>query len=115
MTTKTNLTIMQGETFIARFTWLDASEEAIDLTGYTARMQVRHSYADIDIYDPLVDITDEDAIALDNAGNIVITLADDVTEGIKAGDYVYDLELNLGGVVTKLLTGKVNVIPEVTR
>lgn len=115
MTTKTNLTIHQGETFTATFTWLDASEEAIDLSSYTAHMQVRRTYADIDTTDPIIDITDEDAIELDASGNIVITLTDDVTEGIKAGDYVYDLELNLGGVVTKLLTGKVNVIPEVTR
>lgn len=115
MTTKTNLTIMQGATFTATFTWLDANGEGIDLSTYTAHMQARHNYADLDKTDPVIDITDEDAISLDDEGNIVITLTDEETEVIKSGEYVFDLELTNAGTVTKLLMGKVMVFPGVTR
>lgn len=115
MTIKTNLSIHQGQTYTATFTWLDASDDPIDLTSYTAHMQIRRDFADVDTTDPVVDITDEDSITLDAEGNIIITLADSVTESIKAGRYVYDLEVTHAGVVDKLIAGFVNVFPEVTR
>lgn len=115
MTTKTNLSIQQGETYSVSFTWQESDGTPIDLSTYTAHMQVRRNYADADKTDPVVDITDEDSITLDDEGNIFIVLTDDVTADIAAGTYVYDLELTNDGTVTKLLTGTVNVFPEVTR
>lgn len=116
MTTKTNLTIYQGETYSVSFTWQEPDGTPIDLSAYTARMQIRRNYADADRSEPVLDITDADSITLDDEGNILITVTDDVTEAIAAAHgYVYDLELAHDGVVTKLLAGTVNVLPEVTR
>ena len=36
-----DILIEQGATFSRTFVWKDSSEVAVDLTGYTARMQIR--------------------------------------------------------------------------
>jgi hypothetical protein len=51
-----------------------------------------------------------------SAGTIALNIAASVTANFIAGDYVYDLELNAAnGTVTRLIEGKFNVTPEVTK
>ena len=38
-----NLEILQGETFEKRITWKDKSGNVVDLSGYSAKMQIRNS------------------------------------------------------------------------
>jgi len=40
-----DITINQGATFELTITWKDSAGTAINLTGYTARMQVRETYS----------------------------------------------------------------------
>ena len=117
MSTELNLIIDQGETWTKSITWQDSNGTPYDLSTYTARMMIRRDYADRDKTTPLVSLTDEDGIALsDDTDNIVIAIADSVTEIIPAANYYYDLELiSSSQEVTKLLRGKVTVVPEVTR
>lgn len=117
MSTELNLIIDQGETWTKSISWQNSNGVAYDLSTYTARMMIRKHYADNDKNAPLASLTDEDAIALGSSGdNIVITIADSVTEIIPAATYYYDLELiSSSQEVTKLLRGKVTVLPEVTR
>lgn len=110
-----NIYIEQGATFQLNLLWKDSAGAPINLTGYTARMQVRHK-----INDPtaLLSLTTENSgIALGGAAgtiNIVATAALTTTLTEKSG--VYDLELVASnGVVTRLLQGVVTISPEVTR
>jgi hypothetical protein len=117
MSTEYNIVIDQGETWIKSITWKDSGGVPYDLSDYGARMMVRKHYADNDKGQPLVSLTDTDGITLGAAvDNIVITIEDSVTETIPGATYYYDLELiSPSQEVTKLLRGKVTVLPEVTR
>ena len=102
----------QGATFTKRLTWT-IDDVAVDLTGYTARMQARDKYGSSCI---VVDITTENGgILLDDEGNIDLLIDSEDTELIIAKDYVYDLELDSGSQVYRVIEGKFIVTPEVTK
>jgi hypothetical protein len=113
---KHDIIIEQGATFRRVITWKDSSGSPINLTGYTAKMQVRERVRDSDVV--LECSTSNGRITLGgSAGTITIVAQDEVTvllsEMPKA---VYDLELtSAGGEVTRLLRGNAEIIGEVTR
>lgn len=109
-----NLTLPQGATWDVSLTWNDSDGLPVNLSGYTAAMQVRESYTDAVT---VVSLTAGSGITLGGtAGTIGITVGAATTAGVAAGNYVYDLELvSGGGVVTRLVQGSVVVTPEVTR
>lgn len=110
-----DITIEQGATFRLSLVWKDSSNVPVNLTGYTARMQVRRSYTDTVIQ--LAMTTESGSITLGgSAGTINVVSAATATEDIAARAGVYDLELmSSDGVVTRLVEGKVTIKPEVTR
>jgi hypothetical protein len=110
-----DITIEQGATFRLSLVWKDSSNVPVNLTGYTARMQVRRSYTDTVIQ--LAMTTESGSITLGgSAGTINVVSAATATKDIAARAGVYDLELmSSNGVVTRLVEGKVTVKPEVTR
>ncbi len=108
--------IEQGATFDVTLTWLDDADAPIDLTGYTARMQIRQTIGAVTTLAELT--TENDKIVLgDEDGTIRLLLADEETEDyVWTNPAVYDLELvSPAGVVTRLFKGKVELDPEVTR
>lgn len=108
-----NVVCYQGATFDLNFT-MKLAGTAIDLTGYTARMQVRESTESSDAVLSLA--TGGSGITLGGtAGSIATTAAATATAAITPGYYVYDMELVSGSVVTRILQGGFRVIPEVTR
>lgn len=110
---KYNMICPQGATFSKRLTWT-IDDVPVDLTGYTARMQARIDYKNT--CDPIFDITTENGgITLDDEGNIDLIIDSDQTETFVARDYVYDLELNSGSQVYRVVEGKFIVTPEVTQ
>lgn len=104
----------QGATFTRVFTWEDSAANPIDLTLYTARMQVR---ATVGSASTLLSLTTENGgISLGGiAGTITVTATATQTAAITAGCYVYDLEMVTGAVVTRLVQGSFTVDAEVTR
>ncbi len=89
--------------------------EPVDLTGFTARMQVR---ATIDSEAVLLELTTGNGgIVLDTVNSTVSLLVSaSVTELITWDSGVYSLELVSGtGVVTTFLEGAITTIKEVTR
>lgn len=112
-----DLTCDQGATFVKHFAYLDAAGQPINLTGFTASMQVRHRYADADFEaEPLVSLTSNAGIQLGGAtGTIAVTIEASLSEAIPRGEHRYDLELVNGTTVTRLLQGTFTVDPEVTR
>ena len=110
-----DITINQGATFELTVTWKDSTGAAINLTGYSARMQVRETYSSAST---VVSLTDASGITLGGAaGTIAILISATTTAALTAPfSGVYDLELvSAGGVVTRLLQGAATVTPEVTR
>lgn len=110
---KYNFVCPQGATFSKQLTW-EIDSVPVDLTTYTARMQVREKYTSTT---PTVNLTTENGgITLGGEeGTIDIEINAPTTAGIVAKDYVYDLELVSSSVVTRLIEGKFIVTPEVTR
>lgn len=116
MAGKQNLKIEQGATFRQMFTW-KAGKPAVpvDLTGCTARMQIR---ADVTAAVPYVSLTTENnGITLGGAaGTILILISATDTALMSWTSGVYDLEIQFGdGTVRRLVEGRVQVSPEVTR
>lgn len=113
---KLKFTIYQGATFRKRLTWKAGTPAVpVDLTGCTARMQVR---SEVESETPLLSLTTEnDRITLGGAaGTIDLYVSDEDTADITWADGVYDLEIeHPSGEVTRLAEGSVSVSPEVTR
>ena len=111
-----DLVIQQGATFSLAITWKDSTGAAINLTGYTARMQARSTY---DATTSILSLTSAsgDIVLGGAAGTITITASATITAALTAPfSGVFDLELVSGsGVVTRLLEGAVSISPEVTR
>jgi hypothetical protein len=109
-----DILIEQGATFSQVITYKD-NGVAVNLTGYTARMQVR---ATLESASTLVELTTANSrIALGGtAGTITLTISATDTAALTAGRGVYDLELVSGsGIVTRLLQGVATISRNVTR
>jgi len=112
-----NIRIEQGATWRLEVGWEDESGSPIDLTGWSARMQIREEHASAN---PLVSLTSQpgDGLAIDGpAGLVSIEIPAAVTQTIPAPiEAVYDLEIQgPGGEVERLLFGCADIDPEVTR
>jgi len=110
-----DMLIEQGATFQKTFVWKDSNEDPVDITGYTARMQIRRKKSATTVEHSAT--TENGGITLgQTAGTVAVlipaadTAAFDFTKG------AYDLELvDPQGVVTRLVEGGVEVSKEVTR
>lgn len=114
---KKNIVIEKGATFKMSLLWKDQNNAPVDLTGYTARMQVRKT---ISSDTALLSLTTEngDIVLGGTAGTILIEVSDADTsaipDNVKSG--VYDLEMeSASGIVTRLIEGEADIRPEVTR
>lgn len=112
---KIKLAIYQGATFRKRLTWKDSSSTPIDLTGCTARMQVRVKLKD---ETPVLSLTTENGgITLGGVdGTVDLYVSDEDTTDFTWKGGVLDLEIvHPSGDVTRLAEGSASVSPEVTR
>jgi predicted MFS family arabinose efflux permease len=109
-----DFTIEQGATFNLLLTW-KINNVAVNLTGYTARLQARVDVEDIETVLTLT--TANGGITL---GGVLGTISLDQTAVqttlLPAGTYVYDLELIASNAtVTRLVQGELLISAEVTR
>jgi hypothetical protein len=115
-----NLCIAQGATYARVFAWsagtcgcgtVGASLTPVDLTGYTAALQIRPFQLSTTIYyDASSNITLGGV-----AGTISLSIPATNTETFTWWQGVYDLLLtSAAGVATRLLAGSVTVSPAVT-
>lgn len=119
MASRYNITIEQGANWSLVVTWKDSVGALVNLTGYTARMQVRATVPDPTV---IVELrTDNGHISLGGAaGTITMTLDAATTDAIVTNGApiygVYDLEIVSGsGLVTRLIEGAATISPQVTR
>lgn len=108
-----NIYCDQGSTLSLTLTYKDSTEAPVNLTGYTARMQVRTSY---NATDTLLNLTNGSGLTLGgSAGTIAVSVSATTTATLPTGNFVYDLEIVQGSTVTKLIRGAFRVRPEVTK
>jgi len=110
-----NFVIEQGTTLTKTLIWKDSTGAAINLTGYTARMQVRQSVTSSVVLLELT--TTAGTITITPlTGTIVLSFPAATTAAITWRHGKYDLEMVASnGVVTRLIEGQIDISPEVTR
>jgi hypothetical protein len=109
-----NIQADQGSTLLRTLTWTDANGTPINLTNYTARMQVRKNLSDAVAVLSLS--TQNGGIVLGGAlGTIDLIVSDTQMALIEQGSYLYDLEMLTNNTVTRIVQGSFIVSGEVTR
>ena len=104
------LTLEKGATFSSQITVKDDQGLEQNLTGYTARSQMRKSYYATSKYDFTV------VVSAPVIGLITMSMTAANTSNITPGRYVYDVEIeNNSGDVTRIFEVIVTVLPNVTR
>ena len=110
MATIANLVIDQGTTFSSIVTLTDQIGSPLNLTGYTVASQFRKSYQSSTAISFTASIYDA------NAGKVRLQLSPEDTTDVKAGRYLYDIELtSSGGEKSRALEGLVILTPEITK
>jgi len=104
-----NIYIDQGTTFSFTIAVADQYGDLKDLTDYTAASQMRKSF----YTNTAIDFTTDISSALD--GEVTISLTAEETSEIKAGRYVYDIEITSSEETVRVLEGIVVINPEVTK
>jgi len=119
-----NLLIEQGATFTIDLQYKDSNGVAVDLTGYSGRLQIRPSIGSPTTYLCLSSSLNPDGTGLNFSGSygntpptsgsigVIISAATSSTLTFSTG--VYDLEIQSGSFVTRLLQGNVQLSKEVT-
>jgi hypothetical protein len=116
-----NLITDQGSTVHQVFTIKNSARRALDLSGYTARMQVRTW--DTTARDPsvvvLAEYTTENGYMTVNgaAGTVTLLIPPSDMADYEPGNYVYDVEVESEGAgdTTRIIQGKFIVRSEVTK
>jgi len=100
--------IVQGDTFSEPILLEDSDGEAIDLTGFSFRSQLRRTADD--------SLVAEFSMSTDlPTSTVTRTLSAGITAGLE-GTYVHDFQwTNPSGQVRTLLSGDFEIEPEVTR
>ena len=116
-TAKNNFTIEQGSVFERRIIYKGANGDPVDLTGYTAEMDIRQSKKSSDTILELT--TSNGLLTLGGVqGTITINIPANTTDALDFTWGEYDLELYPSGDAIKairLLEGKINLSKQVTR
>lgn len=109
-----NFVCPQGATF-KRTMLYTVDDTPFDLSGYSAKLQVREAYYS---QDPLITLdTDNDGITLTGvSGSINLYISHEDTQLLPVGTHVYDLKLtNPSSEDDRLIEGSWTVTPGVTR
>lgn len=111
MAVYSNISIDQGSDFSAEIVVNDATGNVAILTGYTGAGQIRKTYTSSTFTAFGVTVTGA------AQGVLTITLSNAVTNAMKAGRYVYDVEITQTstGEKTRVVEGQLTVNPGVTQ
>jgi hypothetical protein len=122
---KYNLEFFQGSTFTLNLTIKNSDGRLKDLTGASARMQIRPSYNSSTITESITTSNGEITINTSSSSiNLVLSANRTANISVNLSDssipprskYVYDFELQEADqTVSKILYGEVTVFGEVTR
>ena len=105
-----NLQIDQGASFTSDVTVKDANGNPFNLAGYTARAKLAKGYASTRTRTDFTTTITSDAAS----GVVTLTLSATQTSALEDTRYVYDLEIQTGDVVTRVIEGVISVRPQVS-
>lgn len=101
-----DITITQGITYTKSFTYRDSNGDPIDLTPYTAQMQIRCSIGSTTLVQELT--TENGGITLGGAlGTVALLISATDTAAMDINQGVYRLNLINGAVTEEFLKGAV--------
>ena len=103
----------QGATLNLPLQWNDSTGAGVNLSGYTAKMQVRSNQDSTAV--TLLLTNTNGRIVLTNTGGITLVVDAVTTGALTIGQYVYDLTLTSGSTVYRLISGFFVVDGQVTR
>ena len=116
--------IEQGATFQKECTYKDANGDPIDLTDMTMAAQIRRSYSDASVTQ-VITVTIADQSEPENLGKFTLSISAEDTATIPvapaasyetpATPYAWDLQLDTGSQVLRLMQGTAYVSPEITK
>lgn len=110
-----NQTIDQGANWYFQLTYKDSAGAPINLTGYSAALELGTSY---NMTSPTLAIsttTTGMTIPTPANGTIIVNVPAATTASLPTDNYVYNMTLTSpGGFVTRLIEGSVIVAPEVS-
>jgi hypothetical protein len=110
MATISNLVVDQGTTFSSIITITNQDGTPMDLTDYTVKSQFRKSYQSSTAINFTASIYDA------AAGEVRLQLDPADTTGVRAGRYLYDIELTSPlNEKIRALEGLVILTPEITK
>ena len=116
MAQQRDLKIDQGTDITVELHLKEENGSPKNLSGHVLRGKIKKNYDTTD-NDQIFDwITSVNSPATAGIGTITLTSA--VTDTMKSGRYVYDIELVSGDateIVERILEGKINVTPSVTK
>ena len=121
------LLIEQGATLKLDLAYKDSNNAAIDLRGYSGKLQIKDNYADSATitYLTLSSSLNADGTGINFSGSsnsispvsgtIGIIISATTSSLLTFDTAYYDLEITSGSIVTRLLQGTVQINKEVTR
>ena len=108
--TRVDVTCRKGDTFNLQFTFTDSTGAALDVSGYTWKLDVKEtdtSSSDI--------IGDSSFTYTGNSeGKLSISATATVMSGVSGGMYVYDLQSTTGGEVKTWIYGLFTVNEDIS-
>ena len=121
---KYSFIIEQGSTYQSELIYKDSLGQPIDLTDYSAKMQIRPSPGSTTLYLTLSSSIGPDGSGLNlngldgskpkTSGSIGIIISAYSSSLLTFDQAVYDLELYSGSFVTRIIEGRVQLSKEVT-
>lgn len=119
-----NLYIEQGATLSKDCFYQDSNGDPVDLTGMSLEAQIRQTYSDVDILQAILcTIADQSIPANLGKFNISLTSAETAALPVNSAvnfegtptNYTWDINLDTGSTIIRLMQGAVIVSPGVTR
>lgn len=121
---KYSFTLEQGSTFERQLTYQDSNGVPIDLTSYSARMQIRPSPGSPTLYLTLSSSLRPDGTGLNmngltgvnptTSGTIGIVISAATSSLLTFDEAAYDLEIYSASYASRIIEGKVKLSKEVT-
>jgi hypothetical protein len=121
---KYSFTLEQGSTFERQLTYQDSNGVPIDLTGYSARMQIRPSPGSPTLYLTLSSSLRPDGTGLNmngltgvnptTSGTIGIVISAATSSLLTFDEAAYDLEIYSASYASRIIEGRVKLSKEVT-
>ena len=109
-----NFKIEQGATFNNTITYKDANGAAINLTGASITLKAKDNRSDADFVIDLSSPSNGITIANASGGIFTISIPAATTATYKFNRADYDLDITISNVVTRLLSGQIQIIKSVS-